>query len=405
MRVLLTSFGTRGDVQPFVALGRGLRDAGHDVTFCGAPDYAAWLEREGIAFAGAGEAFETLLPRLDDSPPKVFAALKGQVADQFAVMDELVAGADVVLSGSLEFATASLAEQHGTPRRAVMFSPCMLPAPANPMPLMAGKGVPRWLFPLTWWLSDLGVGASLMRPVVAERKRRGLRARVGRATAFFLGDEVWIPFPASLATVDEPRPPVRAFGPWLLDDEDASLPEDVAAFLDAGPPPAYLGTGSMPSPDDFARLAADAARAAGLRAVIAGADGPSGSDDVLHLDGPVPHPLLFPRCACVVHHGGAGTTITALRAAAPQVVLPYVADQHFHARVLHEQGLGAAPVRRRGLNAKKLAAALREAVEGADRDALARHAAAVTSGVPEAVAAIEALGARERPPREVVSHR
>ncbi len=178
----------------------------------------------------------------------MFAALREQVAHQFAALDGLVEEADVVLSGSLELATATLAEQHGTPRRSVMFSPCVVPAPANVMPLMAGKGIPRFLFGLTWWLSDTGVRHSLLRPVLAERKRRGLPLRVGRATAFFLGEETWIPFPASLAAVEDPVTPVRAFGPWLLDEPEAELPTEVARFLDAGPPPVYLGTPRMTSP-------------------------------------------------------------------------------------------------------------------------------------------------------------
>ncbi|MCP4868574.1 MAG: hypothetical protein GY898_07625 [Proteobacteria bacterium] len=128
--------------------------------------------------------------------------------------------------------------------------------------------------------------------------------------------------------------------------------------------------------------------------MIAGAAGPSDDDDVLHLDGPVPHPRLFGRCACVVHHGGAGTTITALRAAVPQVVVPYVADQHFHGRVLHEQGLGAPPVKRRGLTPARLSAALRAAIDGTDADTLRAAAAKVVDGVPETVRALAAFAPR-----------
>jgi UDP:flavonoid glycosyltransferase YjiC (YdhE family) len=138
-------------------------------------------------------------------------------------------------------------------------------------------------------------------------------------------------------------------------------------FLDAGPPPVYLGFGSvMTGPKAAARLselALAALRAAGVRGVIqAGwANLDARADDVLTI-GEVPHEWLFPKMAAVVHACGAGTTAAGLRAGVPAVAVPVAGDQPFWARRLHDLGVSSATVPYGRLNADRLAAAVRAAV-------------------------------------------
>ncbi len=391
MRVLLTSFGTLGDVRPLVALGRGLRAAGHHVTFCSAPDHGPLVERHGLPFVPAGDPYRQVLAELDAGPSRVLAVMARQVPAQFAALGPLVDEADCVLSGSLEYATASLCERARRPRRSVLLAPSFVPAASQPMPFVSLRGLPAWLNRLTWWLTDLGSGLTIGKLVDAERGRLGL-GPAGPLAAHVCGDEILLPFPRALGSVDAPDTPVRQLPPWLLDDDDA-LPAEVEAFLAAGPPPAYLGTGSMPLGPGMPALFAAAARRTGLRAIVAAPppDGEHG-DDILFVDAPLPHARLFPRCACVLHHGGAGTTIAAMRAGRPQVTLPLVADQHQQARAVHHLGLGPPPVPRRGLTPERLAAALRAAVDQADDAVLLANAAAIpTDGVLEGVLAVQAL--------------
>ncbi|MCB9764473.1 MAG: glycosyltransferase family 1 protein [Alphaproteobacteria bacterium] len=385
MNPLLATFGTRGDVQPFVALAEGLRAAGHTPTLCIPPDHQPWIEARGLAVVPAGDPYGALMVELNASPGRVFKAIARQIPMQFEALEPLVARADVVVSGSLEYATATLCAQLGRPRRAALLSPFMVPARAHPMPMVPLAGLPPALNAATWWLSDALSRFSMLRPLNTERVRRGL-PEVTRASAHLSGDEVLLPFPASLAEVEAPTVRVRQTGPWLLED-DTPLPPEVEAFLAAGPPPVYVGLGSMPGVAGLLPVIADAARQAGLRALVHGAV-PAG-EGVSPLAGAVSHAALLPRCAAVVHHGGAGTLIAATRAARPQVVLPFVADQHPHGRLVQALGLGCRASRKH--HADRLAEALRAAL-GADPAVLQAQGRAVVSGVADTVALLEADG-------------
>ncbi len=136
-------------------------------------------------------------------------------------------------------------------------------------------------------------------------------------------------------------------------------------FLDAGDPPVYVGFGSMSGrdPQHLTKLVIDALQQAGVRGLIAtGWGGLTAADlpeTIFKIDS-VPHDWLFPRVAAVVHHGGAGTTAAGLRAGRPTVICPFIVDQPFWGRRVHELGAGAAPIPQKQLTAENLAAAIRE---------------------------------------------
>ncbi|MGC5585282.1 glycosyltransferase [Ornithinimicrobium sp. W1665] len=193
---------------------------------------------------------------------------------------------------------------------------------------------------------------------------------------------------------------VRAVGyPFRELPDGASLDPGLAAWLDAGPAPVYVGLGSHTLPSVRAVLS-DAVAAAsdlGLRVVLQGGSGlEEGLGPDVRVVEDVPHELLFPRTATVVHHGGAGTTAQALRSGRPQVVVPFTMDQPFFARRVHEIGVGPPPVPA----SSATRTAFREALAGAGRRPVLERAAAeaaavaVEDGVSGAVARIEAaLGA------------
>jgi vancomycin aglycone glucosyltransferase len=163
--------------------------------------------------------------------------------------------------------------------------------------------------------------------------------------AHILSDQIWLSADPTLAPWQETAElDVVQTAAWIVPDE-RPLPDDLVAFLDAGPPPVYVGFGSMRAPEDFARVAIEAIRAQGRRAVVG-----RGWADLTLIDdhddcfavGEVNQQALFGQVAAVVHHGGAGTTTTAARAGAPQVVVPQMADQPYWGRRVADLGVGAA---------------------------------------------------------------
>jgi UDP:flavonoid glycosyltransferase YjiC (YdhE family) len=204
-----------------------------------------------------------------------------------------------------------------------------------------------------------------------------------------------------------PKPPEwgperRITGYWTLDGGDWSPPAELAAFLDAGPPPVCIGFGSMvgDDPAGLASLVVRAARRAGTRAVLlsgwGGLDAERiASDDVLVLD-QAPHDRLLPLCSAVVHHGGAGTTGAGLRAGVPSVVVPFGMDQPFWASRVAALGAGPTPLPRRRLTAEALADALRATTRPEMRDRAAQIGRVLRreDGVRRAVANLDALATR-----------
>ena len=164
-------------------------------------------------------------------------------------------------------------------------------------------------------------------------------------------------------------PGVPSFGYWFLEPAaDAPLPAGLDAFLREGPPPVYVGFGSMGNGAEAQRITGavmGALQRTGDRAILATGSGglvpPADLPDRIRVVGSVDHDRLFPHCAAIVHHGGAGTTAEGFRAGVPMVLVPHGNDQPGWGRRVHELGTGPAPIPARALTAERLAAALEEA--------------------------------------------
>jgi sterol 3beta-glucosyltransferase len=182
---------------------------------------------------------------------------------------------------------------------------------------------------------------------------------------------------------------------------DWTPPPALAAFLDAGPPPVYVGFGSMAGIDPAAttRIVLDAVARAGVRAVLASGWGGIAADaappSVFLLDD-APHDALFPRMAAVVHHGGAGTTAAGLRAGVPGVLCPFGVDQPFWGARVQALGAGPAPIPQRKLDAVRLADAIRVAVDDPTMRGVAQRIGAAIHAEDGVGAAIECIEAAAR---------
>ena len=366
MRILVAAMGSRGDVQPAIAFARALREAGHDAVLSAPPDFAGWAAELGLPVVSTGTSMEETLQRnaaaMSGSPVKLVRALREIVTQEMPKMMrgllEAAQGAEAIVSAN-QFLARTVAELRGIPLIAVCYQPTLIPSAHHPPFIGRWQTAPRWINRLSWAVAEKLSSMVFLDPINRERVRAGLVPASSFQDHIFGG----VPFLLACDPAIAPAPPdwdrfdVEVTGPWFYEDS-SPLAQDVVDFIEAGSPPVYVGFGSMPSEDAAAatRVLFDAVAMSGHRLLLskgwAGLGFETGSPSVKVVAGPMPHSKLFLRVAAVVHHGGAGTLATALRAGVPQVLVPHAFDQHYYAHRLH--GLGIAP---RGIPVKKLTAA------------------------------------------------
>ncbi len=399
-RYCLLALGSRGDVQPFVALALGLRARGHSVVIAAAADYRNVVEERGIPFAPLVGRIADLMDRpavanaIDGGPlasVRLGLRLRAQIAPLmnalFADTLHAAQNCDVLVASTLGLHVAySVAEKlNGVPVVPAHFHPV---APSRFYRNMFFSSGPNNAFynRLTHFLGVNGFW-HLLRPLLNTARRRVLDLPPQSP----LGLEKWLRetqqtgrelygYSAVLAPPPHDWNPDRhvVTGFWQspLPQDFEQIPDALQAFLDAGEPPVYIGFGSILAgrdPDAVTRVFVGALEDAGMRGVLYRGWGDVGNialPPTVFATDSVPHASLFPRCRAVVHHGGAGTMAAALRAGVPAIVVSAFGDQHFWARRLHEMGASPAPLPRSWLTRRALADAIRKAVSDAD---LRRH--------------------------------
>jgi vancomycin aglycone glucosyltransferase len=350
MRVLLSTYGGRGDVEPLVGLAVRLRALGAEVQVCAPPDRAERLADVGVPVVPAGPPVRPLVHGASRPSPADVPRIAAEViAAQFDTVAAAAEGCDVLLATGLLPAAAgarSVTEKLGIHYVYAAYCPIFLPSPHHPPTPFPGRPFPpdvtdnRVLWDLNAQSANELFGAALN----ARRASIGLPP-VDDVYNYGFTDHPWLAADPTLGPWQEPANlDVVQTGAWILPDKRL-LPAELVAFLDAGTPPVYVGFGSMPAPKDIARMAIETVREQGRRALIA-----HGWADLATIDdrddcfavGEVNQQALFGRVAAVVHHGGAGTTTTGARAGAPQVVVPQMADQPYWASRVAALGIGAA---------------------------------------------------------------
>ncbi|MFB7909796.1 glycosyltransferase [Kitasatospora sp. NPDC056076] len=355
MRVVLSTYGSRGDVQPLAGLAVKLRELGVPVRVCAPPDeeFARRLAVDGVELVPVGPDVRAAVRAAVNGAPPAPGDFPRRVATMVGQFHEAVAATagpgDTVVATGLFPAVAgarSAAETVGARFRYVALQPTMLPSPHHPPFEYPGHPHPPGVTDnRELWQENIRTMDALFRePVNAHRASVGLPA-VDRVRDHVLTDRPWLATDQLLGPWPEfAGNTVVQTGAWLLPDH-RPLPAALSAFLDAGEAPVYVGFGSMPmrGAPDAARDAVTAARALGRRTVLARgwaelalADG--GGD--CFAVGEVNQQALFPRVAAVVHHGGAGTTTAAALAGVPQVVVPQMVDQPYWAGRVAELGIG-----------------------------------------------------------------
>lgn len=414
MRAAIVCNDTRGGVQPYLALGLGLRRSGHEVIINAPEGYRPLVDSVGLELRGLSGDVQAHM----NSPEVVAAMEKGFWATHKLMTEKagrmirdtarecLAAceGSDLILAGFGGMIVGeSVAERLGVPF-----------VQAHLQPLATTAEYPGLLsLP---WLRGVGLANRLSHAASKQVFWQPMRAAVNAARRDVLGlppCRFWgsvgairrpgdvILYGYSQALLARPKDVGAGHhvtGYWFLDhDEGWTPPTKLVEFLEAGPPPVAIGFGSMSSRDAEAttRLALAAADRSGQRVVLlAGWGGMSNAElpATAFLIDSVPHSWLLPRCSLAVHHGGAGTTGAALRAGIPSVTVPFAADQPFWGWLISARGLGACCGPRRRLTADRLATAIRDVLG----DASVRRRAAemgkrvrAEDGVAEAVHFLE----------------
>lgn len=382
MRVLIGACGTRGDMQPMLALSQVLIDRGHSVTLVISPSAVDFARERGFTAIAAGSDYEEVaragvsnsLPRMmREMVPRV----RGEVSAQLLAVEEHAAQFDVITGASVFSVGSLLAEKLSKPYVYFGFSPQLFRSAEHPSVYVPWQGLPRWAN----WLSsfiDVWTWQSVLGPALNQlRVERGL-APVRDVWRALTGPSPVAAFERALAPAPADYPvPITQVGAMFLRDQGALSPE-VSAFLAKGPPPVYIGFGSMADPDPrrTTERVLEAVRRAGVRAVVSrgwarlSAEAPSA--DVLFL-GSEPHDQLFPRCAAVVHHGGSGTIHAAARAGVPQVVMPQMLDQFYWAHRVWRLGIGPRRVTRFSRDPEPLVRAIRACLDDPALRARARE--------------------------------
>jgi sterol 3beta-glucosyltransferase len=418
MHIAIITIGSRGDVQPFIALGLGLIKAGHTVRLVTHQDFEVFVKSYGLEFwpiRGNSQQLMGSQERRELSEKGNFVttvrhmlktaerAIREWMEDALAACQ----GMDLLIAGSVGLTVgSSVAENYHLPL-----------LQAHVFPTAPTRAFPSVLLPQT--LPNLGGAFNLISSqLILQLTWLGARPMLNRARknildlppASFIGTSHLNPsksFPVlygfSPSVIPKPadwRAEDHVTGYWFLDPlADWTPPPDLLNFLQDGSPPVYIGFGSMGNrdPAETTDLVLQALAKTHQRAILLSGWGGLQKTDLpapVFMADSIPHAWLFARVAAVAHHGGAGTTAASLRAGVPSIVIPFTTEQAFWGQRVHNLGVGPAPIPRSKLTVDQLSQAIHEAVTNT---AMRQHAAELGAkihsedGVSNAVAIIQQL--------------
>jgi sterol 3beta-glucosyltransferase len=396
VRVTITTGGSRGEVQPYVALGLGLRAAGHEVRISAQAGYQQFVHDRGLGFHPiSGDPHELVSELLEEGNNPIrfarrFRRILGSLMEQN--LQEYLAAcrdAEVIVYSPVGFLGYFVAEALRVPRVGAALYPLLSRTrhfPSSIVPI--GKRRPRGAFGgiynyLTYIFSE-----QLFWQSFRTSASRAVKDHLSLSTAF------WGPFGEMTRHREPilygwspsvlPQPPdwggwLHTTGYWFLEQSSGwQAPEELADFLDSGPPPVFVGFGSMNNigPERLTAIVLQALERTGQRGILAtgwGGIGYADLPDTIFRVEDVPHDWLFEQVKATIHHGGAGTTSASLRAGIPTIVVPFFADQPFWGWRVAELGVGPEPISPRSLGVEQLANAIRRTTS--DRDMQSRAAA------------------------------
>ena len=384
MRITVFCIGSRGDVQPYVALGAGLKRAGHQVTIGTHETFQEMVETNGLRFSpvegNPRELLQTEAGRrwieADSNPFSFFSGLIRLSLSLFGLLTrdawEACKNAEAIVYSPLGLCCHSIAEK--------LKIPCCM-APLQPVSQTTSFASPMFPPVALGKLYNVATHKAACQFVWQPFRKAFNRWRTetlglppysfwGPLTEIRKNNESLLNgfSPTILPRPSDWKSKCYVTGYWFLDQENGwEPPEGLLQFLSTGDPPVYIGFGSMSErdPKGLSQLLVRALQLAKQRGILLSgwADLPKEDlpESIFVIDS-LPHDWLFPKMAAVVHHGGAGTTAAVFRAGVPNIVVPFFGDQHFWGAQVHKLGAGPKRISRKNLTAETLGDAIRRAV-------------------------------------------
>lgn len=414
LRVTILTVGSRGDVQPYCALALGLQHAGYWVQIATHDNFKELVRKQGLKFAPIAGNFQEILGSeegrefLEGKRRKLVSEdlFQKQLVDSWQACQKT----DVVIFAPLASWGYHIAEKLAVP---CFMAACMPLSPTREFPFLMSKKASRNPFS-----GSLNYASYLLIEFLFWQKNRQRINRFRKKTLDlsplpFFGARFTRKRPSNLS----PLPVLYGFSPsvvpkpldwpdwlhvtgyWLLDQkQDYEPPKELVDFINDGPPPVYVGFGSMTpqNPDLLTEMVLEALERTKQRGILlsgwAGLGNIKKPDSVFVIDS-VPHDWLFPRMAAVVHHGGSGTTAAGCRAGVPSLIVPFLGDQFFWGERLADLGVGPSPIPYKALSALRLADAIQVAVND---EAMRSRAVALGKRIKEEDGVANAVSAFQR---------
>jgi sterol 3beta-glucosyltransferase len=381
-KILINTFGTRGDIQPFIALGKGLKAAGYEVGVCTSEGYQSFVEAHQLQYVFMDNELlrlsQAVLGETDGIGGALKIVRKMNAAMRRSMDDEWNAARtfnpDLIIYHPKCLGSYHIAEKLHIPAIMSIPLPFYTPTRAFPVPFMANVQLGEWFNQFSYRL--MGLSSGMFGGTINDFRAKTLgMSPIGRFADVLRRSDgkpvpILYPYSPSLLPVPKDFPPhVHVTGYWFLDQTTTWQPEpELVRFLDAGTPPVYIGFGSVGARNAEKRtqIILEALEKSGQRGLfVSGWGGLKAADlpQTVYMAESIPHDWLFPQVAAVVHHGGAGTTAAGLRAGKPTIICPFMADQPFWGKLVYQRGVGPQPIPQNWLTTDKLATAITTAVE------------------------------------------
>ncbi|MFN8672269.1 MAG: glycosyltransferase [Candidatus Sericytochromatia bacterium] len=367
LKILILASGSRGDVQPFVALSLYLKSLGHEIYFCCPPNFEDWIKSFDLNFYSFGHDIQKIAQEhaqaIMDKPIKVFTTFLGLLKEELDLQHkqlfEYMKDKDLAIGASIQLAASYMFEYYKTPFYYVGFCPNLFPsnyhAPIT-TPILSEN---HYINKILWFLHNKLLNLPLKKQINKYRKQLNLPQVsdvlnfTGKAKLIVASEEVIAKLPKDQENI------LFQSGAFHLFNQ-GKLPEDIENFIEGNKPVIYIGFGSMTdtNPEKTSKMLLEVVKKTGVKLIIskgwAGLGEKLENNENIKVIGSVSHHELFPKMALVIHHGGAGTTNTCAYAGVPQIIVPHLMDQYYWGDKIKKLSIGVKPIPRNKLNTEVL---------------------------------------------------
>lgn len=389
MHITILALGSRGDVIPYITLGKALISAGHQLRLVSFENFEPLATSQGLSFFPIRGDMQHILTgsggqalaesghnplRMAWSAFRLFGVMAAGIAQDLSAPE--LGQTDLIINqlpgGLFGY---DLAEKFGLP---MILAAVMPMTPTREEPMLA---FPSLMSPLPGYNSlTYRLAYQLVwqgyRPAVSRWRQQTLKLSKGPFWGYArLMEESRVPVLNGFSEHLVPRPAdwadhIHMTGYWYPEEPSWQPPAELQAFIEAGPPPLFIGFGSMPirDPQQTTAIILEALRQSGQRAILHKGWAGLGHQDLpdsIHLIEYAPYGWLFPQMAAVVHHGGSGTTAFGVRAGVPSIIVPFLFDQFYWGRRIADLGAGPSPIPHKKLSVDRLVQSITSAVNDA----------------------------------------